>query len=203
MTKKEITKYIDDSLEFSRGLLDASGSYADAFGSLEKSFEILREKVNEKTTTSDLDKEIIKGLIWRGHIGFLTYGKNWEEAIKEVKQRRCDFWDVYKNEIEELETAKEVLLNSQELIFSTWPMCLISWRLDSIFDKFPFILSDEEIKRHAEKMNVARIYELDDFGRIFETIPKLNFMKRYLSPYAVYKIEKNYFDTHEDDFRNG
>ena len=51
MTKKEITKFIDESLEDSRKILEESGSYPKAYGYLESAFETLRKKVNAKTTT--------------------------------------------------------------------------------------------------------------------------------------------------------
>lgn len=51
MTKKEITKFIDDSLESSRKLLEESGSYPKAFGYLESAFDTLKKKVNAKKTT--------------------------------------------------------------------------------------------------------------------------------------------------------
>lgn len=51
MTKKEITKFINDSLEYSIKLLEESGSYPKAFGYLESAFDTLRTNVNAKTTT--------------------------------------------------------------------------------------------------------------------------------------------------------
>ena len=48
---REITKFINDSLEHSLKLLEESGSYPKAYVYLESAFDTLRTNVNAKTTT--------------------------------------------------------------------------------------------------------------------------------------------------------
>lgn len=110
--------------------------------------------------------------------------------VGDLKKIREKFFNKYTQEIIELEKALEVIEKSEELNFSVYPTSVIHERLDVICDEYAF-LDCEKILEIFRKKNVARLYEIEGF-RIIETVPKLNFFKRPISNYEVFKAQEDY-----------
>lgn len=110
--------------------------------------------------------------------------------VGDLEEIRKNFFSKYSKEINELEKALKVIEYSEELNYCIYPTIVIHDRLDDICDEYPF-LDCEKILEILRQNNVARLYEIDGV-RIIETVPKLDFFKRPISNYEVFKVQEDY-----------